>query len=107
MAPLVHHADVARLIPRLNPRFEIGGDVYVLMTQFIGAVPLKDLGERLIDLSHRSDDITAATDFLFQGFKHQMTPWPKPRGHNPSHYGLITAPVSYPERREPVQAARA
>ena len=70
MAPLVHHADVARLIPRLNPRFEIGGDVYVLMTQFIGAVPLKDLGERLIDLSHRSDDITAATDFLFQGFKH-------------------------------------
>ena len=68
VAPLVRHDDVSRLVPRLNPRFDIGGEAYVMMTEFIAAVPLKDLRERVADLSHRSDDIIAATDFLFQGF---------------------------------------
>ncbi|MBT9371432.1 CcdB family protein [Rhizobium sp. CSW-27] len=68
VAPLVRHDDVTRLVPRLNPRFEIGGQVFVMMTEFIATVPLKDMGERVTDLSHRADEITAATDFLFRGF---------------------------------------
>lgn len=42
--------------------------VYVMLTEFIGTVPVVDIGMPIADLSARADDITAATDFLFQGF---------------------------------------
>ncbi|WP_137129680.1 CcdB family protein [Rhizobium sp. FY34] len=68
MAPLVPITDVAKLIPRLNPRFEINDTVYVMLTEFMGTVPSAEIGMLVADLSARADDITAATDFLFQGF---------------------------------------
>jgi len=68
MAPLVLAEDVATLVPRLNPRFEIDGMRYVMMTEFLASVPMRELGMGVADLSTRADDITAATDFLFQGF---------------------------------------
>ena len=54
--------------PRLNPAFEIEGRRYVMVTQFIAAVPEAEL--RLVggDLSAHRDAITAALDMLFQGF---------------------------------------
>jgi toxin CcdB len=66
--PLVPLQDVAKLIPRLNPRFDIENTVYVMLTEFIGSVPVAEIGMPIADLSSRADDITAATDFLFQGF---------------------------------------
>ncbi|QLF68922.1 CcdB family protein [Peteryoungia desertarenae] len=68
MAPLAPVQDVTKLVPRLNPRFEIDGMVFAMMTQFIATVPVPDIGPTVIDLSARADEITAATDFLFQGF---------------------------------------
>lgn len=68
MAPLVPIKDMAKLIPRLNPRFDINDTVYVMLTEFMGTVPSAEIGMLVADLSARADDITAATDFLFQGF---------------------------------------
>jgi toxin CcdB len=41
---------------------------YAMMTEFLASVPIRELGMAVADLSTRADDITAATDFLFQGF---------------------------------------
>ncbi|WP_432354671.1 CcdB family protein [Agrobacterium sp. rho-13.3] len=53
---------------RLSPRFTIDGDVFVMATQRMVAISVQEIGDFVIDLSSRSDDIVAVTDFLFQGF---------------------------------------
>ena len=68
VAPLVPVEHVKQLVPRLNPKFDVGGRQMVLLTEFTATVPLKELSDTVMNLSHRADDITAATDFLFQGF---------------------------------------
>jgi toxin CcdB len=55
-------------ILRLNPRFLINGRLYALATQRMAAVQTREIGDAVADLSPRSDEITAALDFLFQGF---------------------------------------
>ncbi len=56
-------------LPRLKPLIRVGGTDYILMTTDIGVLPTRQLGARVenIESEHR-DDITAALDFLFQGF---------------------------------------
>lgn len=39
-----------------------------MLTEFLTTIPASALGPSIADLSSRSDEITAATDFLFQGF---------------------------------------
>jgi len=68
MAPLYRVEDMSWAMVRLNPRFDIDGDAYVMATQRIAAVPLADIGPVVANLACRADDITAALDFLFQGF---------------------------------------
>ena len=68
VAPLVPVNDMGWSIGHMNPRFEIGGAIYVLATQRMGAVAANDLGPVVADLSVHRDRIVAATDFLFQGF---------------------------------------
>ena len=68
VVPLVPEHEVKQVVQRLNPRFEINSVLYVMMTEFIAAVPAHELGTTVTRLSSRSDEITAATDFLFQGF---------------------------------------
>ena len=68
MAPLYPVAEMSWSISRLNPRFAIGGELYAMATQRMAAIPVSEIGPELADLSARSDDIIAATDFLFQGF---------------------------------------
>jgi toxin CcdB len=68
MVPLLLPADLSRLIGRLNPKFEVGGRSYVMATQFMGVVSVSEIGETVADLTRHADAITAATDFLFQGF---------------------------------------
>ncbi|MGN7294513.1 CcdB family protein [Rhizobium sp. SAFR-030] len=55
-------------IGRMNPRFKIGEVVYTMATQRMAAISHVHLGPVIADLSARADDITAATDFLFQDF---------------------------------------
>jgi toxin CcdB len=52
----------------LNPVFDIGGHLHVMLTQFISSVPAKELGEPLLALDARSDDIMRALDMLLVGF---------------------------------------
>jgi len=56
-------------LPRLKPRITIDGNEYILMTTDIGVLAKAQLGLPVtnIETSHR-DDITAALDFLLQGF---------------------------------------
>lgn len=63
IVPLAPVGDVATLVPRLNPRLAIDGETFAILTQFVTTVPAS-----VADLSPRADEITAATDFLFQGF---------------------------------------
>ncbi|MFJ6328566.1 MULTISPECIES: CcdB family protein [unclassified Rhizobium] len=68
MAPLLRLEDVSMPMARLNPQFTIADKPYIMATQLMAAVPLTEIGELIADLSLRGDQITAATDFLFQGF---------------------------------------
>ncbi len=53
---------------RLNPQFTIAGEPYIMATQLTAAISLTEIRELVTDLSPHGDQITAATDFLFQGF---------------------------------------
>lgn len=68
VSPVIPVGDLAKLVLRLNPRFDINGEVFVMLTEFLTTVPASSLGPSIADISARSDEITAATDFLFQGF---------------------------------------
>ncbi|CAN7172977.1 CcdB family protein [Rhizobium sp. LjRoot30] len=68
IAPLYPVAELSWTMARLNPRFTIGEESYVMATQRMLAMPLQDIGDEVADLSAHRDIIIAATDFLFQGF---------------------------------------
>ncbi len=52
----------------LNPAFEIDGQPHLMLTQFIAAVPAKELRTPVLSLNARSDDIMRALDTLLVGF---------------------------------------
>ncbi|MCD7110075.1 CcdB family protein [Rhizobium sp. DKSPLA3] len=68
MIPLLSQDAIAKTFPRLNPTFEIEGTRLVMATQFMAVVPTREIGATIVDLRKRADEITAALDFLFQGF---------------------------------------
>ena len=56
-------------MPRgLNPAFDIEGQPHLMLTQFIAAVPAKELRKPVLSLDARSDDIMRALDMLLIGF---------------------------------------
>ena len=67
VAPLHQIRDMPWSMGRLTPRFEIDGVHYVLAAHQLAAVHRDEIGQFVADLSTHSDEITAATDFLFQG----------------------------------------
>lgn len=52
----------------LNPRFEIEGTAYSMVTQYMAAVPSKGLRGAVLSAEDRHDEIVAALDLLLQGF---------------------------------------
>jgi toxin CcdB len=58
MVPLAPVQDVTKLVPRLNPRFEIDGVVFAMMTQFMGTVAGPDIGPSIADLSARAHRVS-------------------------------------------------
>lgn len=68
VAPLVPKDEIGSHVSRLNPLFKIDGETYVMLTQHMAAIPVSELGDVVCNLGKYRDDITAATDFLFQGF---------------------------------------
>ncbi|GJL63713.1 MAG: plasmid maintenance protein CcdB [Nitrospirales bacterium] len=56
------------VLARLKPVFEVNGKRYVMITTDIGTIRTNDLGSLVGTLKNHRHDITAALDFLFQGF---------------------------------------
>ena len=66
--PLLIERPYRTPLNKLNPIFEISGKRYVLYTQLMLAVPAIVLRERVGNVRAHRDEITAAIDFLHQGF---------------------------------------
>ena len=56
------------LADRLTPTLSIAGAEFILETPKMGAVPRRALGAPLLSLAAEQVRVTAAMDFLFQGF---------------------------------------
>ena len=68
VVPLMPMAKAPQPAKRLNPSFDIGGDPYVTVTQFMAAVPAAMLKASVTNLADQADDITNALDMVFFGF---------------------------------------
>lgn len=52
----------------LNPLFELDGAQYSMVTQYMAAIPVKVLKDKLFNVTERRAEIVAAIDLLLQGF---------------------------------------
>lgn len=68
VAPLLPSATFLKPMVRLNPQVELSGDIYAIATHLIGTISTSDIAETIGSLNARYDDVSAATDFLFNGF---------------------------------------
>ena len=66
--PLVGAAKLGKINPRLHAPVTIDGALFFTVTNLMGAMPAHSLGKPLGNLAEHSHDITAAIDFLLQGF---------------------------------------
>jgi toxin CcdB len=64
VAPLIEPEDGAVLMPRLHPRFTIGGEEFVMVTQFVTAIRIQELRLKVETLAHERDRIIGAIDVL-------------------------------------------
>jgi len=53
---------------RLNPTFMIDGEPFVMVTQFMGAIPERALGRPVGSLDDSHDAVVMAIDMIFLGF---------------------------------------
>ena len=68
VVPLLTTEEAPKAAARLNPTFEIEGTVLVMATQFVAAIPVRELGERVVSLSEQQDAIGHALDMLISGY---------------------------------------
>jgi toxin CcdB len=68
VVPLLALNEAPKPARRLNPVFTIEDQQYVLVTQFLAAIPLSVLVSPVASLAQQSDEITAALDMAFHGF---------------------------------------
>jgi toxin CcdB len=68
VVPLMAPHDAPMRHPRLNPSFEISGEVLVLVPQFMIAVDRSELRRRVDSFDRHYDEIKSAYDMLFNGF---------------------------------------
>ena len=68
VVPLMRRREAPKPAGRLNPVFDIDNAEFVLVTQFLAAIPVVELGSRSGNLAHEDVAITNALDMLFSGF---------------------------------------
>ena len=68
MVPLLLQEVAPKPAKRLNPVFVFDDHSFVMMTQFMAAVPVRDLKKIVTSLSIYQDEITQALDLLLTGF---------------------------------------
>ena len=67
VVPLVPACEAQIATPRLNPRFQIEGEEYVLVTQTAATVGRSEVGKVIVSLADHSYEITGAIDVLTGG----------------------------------------
>lgn len=67
VVPLIPESAAPKPARRLNPVFVVGGERYVLMTQFLAAVEVRELEEKVGSLASEGDVVLGALDFLLTG----------------------------------------
>lgn len=68
MIPLLPSAKAPLPARTLNPLFEINGESYSMVTQYMAAFPVKALKSPAFSAESRRAEIVAAIDLLLQGF---------------------------------------
>jgi toxin CcdB len=68
VVPLMRPEKAPSPAKRLNPTFEVEARLYLMVTQYISAVPTAELGTLVTTLRAHDNTITEALDMLFQGF---------------------------------------
>ncbi|TVP80534.1 CcdB family protein [Thioalkalivibrio sp.] len=68
VVPLLPQSIAPMPAKTLNPCFNVAGETVVMITQFMAAVPTAILRDPVTSLRPHRDEITAALDFLIQGF---------------------------------------
>jgi toxin CcdB len=68
LVPLMLPEHAPKPAHRLNPAFEIEGRRVLMVTQYLSAVPVAELGLLAGNLRAHDNEITEALDMLFQGF---------------------------------------
>ena len=65
--PLIAESEAPKPARHLNPVFDVGGERYVLMTQFLSAVEVRELGRKVGSLAEDGERVLGALDFLLTG----------------------------------------
>lgn len=67
VVPLLPESEAPRPADRLNPVFIVEGTRYVLLPQFMAAVAVGELSNKVGSLTAERDRIKAAVDMVFDG----------------------------------------
>ena len=68
VVPIFPAAEAERGAPRLNPILDVCGEPHVMVTQFAGSMPIRQLGERVTSLIEHNLAIDNAIDMLLNGY---------------------------------------
>ncbi|MCC5946801.1 MAG: CcdB family protein [Bernardetiaceae bacterium] len=68
VVPLLPQSSAPSPAQRLNPVFSVEGQEVVMATQYMAAVPEKELRTGVGSLAEKQDEISAALEMLFLGF---------------------------------------
>lgn len=67
VVPLIAESKAPKPARTLNPVFAIGGERFVLMTQFLAGVEVRELGAKVGSLESEGETVLGALDFLLTG----------------------------------------
>jgi len=67
VVPLILAEIMGQGVKQLNPHFKIKGEVVVMSTAELAGVSMRALGEKVVSLRGKRDEIIAALDLLFTG----------------------------------------
>ena len=68
VVPLFNRTESPKPARFLNPCFDIQGEEYVMLTQFMASIPESELRSFVGTLKSQQQEISAALDMLFVGF---------------------------------------
>lgn len=68
MVPLLPLDIAPKPARTLNPLFELNGETYSMVTQYMAAMPVSVLKDKLCNVEERRNEIVPAIDLLLQGF---------------------------------------